>query len=36
MFAYDYRVRFETRDMDDLLKLDDGLEDEEAFLLRKA
>lgn len=28
----DYVVRFEARDMEDLLLLDDGLEDEEAFL----
>ncbi|MGD9367871.1 MAG: DUF3141 domain-containing protein [Desulfobacteraceae bacterium] len=28
----DYKVRFESRDMEDLLELDDGLEDEEAFL----
>jgi pimeloyl-ACP methyl ester carboxylesterase/tellurite resistance protein len=27
----DYQVRFEERSMDDLLTLDDGLEDEEAF-----
>lgn len=30
--ANDYDVRFETREMEDLLELDDGLEDEEAFL----
>jgi tellurite resistance protein len=30
--ADDYDVRFEAREMEDLLELDDGLEDEEAFL----
>lgn len=30
--ADDYDVRFEARQMEDLLELDDGLEDEEAFL----
>jgi pimeloyl-ACP methyl ester carboxylesterase/tellurite resistance protein len=28
----DYQVRFESREMADLLKLDDGLEDEDAFV----
>jgi len=28
----DYRIQFEPRDMSDLLSLDDGLEDEEAFI----
>ena len=28
----DYDIHFEPRTMDDILKLDDGLEDEEAFM----